>query len=93
LFWCFKKQGFKALGREILGLDGAFMKGQYPGQLLTAVGLDCNNGLYPLCFAIVEAENLSSWSWFLQLLGEDLELGRNSNFTFMSDRQKVCVFF
>ncbi|XP_035842103.1 uncharacterized protein LOC118488828 [Helianthus annuus] len=26
------KQGFKAIGRPLLGLDGAFIKGPYPGQ-------------------------------------------------------------
>ncbi|GJY64699.1 hypothetical protein Tco_0466159 [Tanacetum coccineum] len=31
------KKGFKACGRDLLGLDGAFMKGPYPGQLLTAI--------------------------------------------------------
>ncbi|GJT78821.1 mutator type transposase [Tanacetum coccineum] len=30
------KRGFKEGLRELLGLDGCFMKGQYPGQLLTA---------------------------------------------------------
>ncbi|XP_021979897.1 uncharacterized protein LOC110876021 [Helianthus annuus] len=82
------KQGFKALGRDFLGLDGAFMKAPFPGQILTAVGVDCNNGLYPVCYAIVESESLSSWTWFLELLGDDLGLQRNSNFTFISDRQK-----
>ncbi|KAJ0919838.1 putative MULE transposase domain-containing protein [Helianthus annuus] len=82
------KQGFKALGRDLLGLDGAFMKGPYPGQLLSAVGVDSNNGIYPVCYAIVEAENLSAWTWFLDLLADDLEIPRNSAFTFMSDRQK-----
>ena len=86
------KEGFKAIGRDFLGLDGAFMKGPYPGQILSAVGIDPNNGIYPVCYAIVEAENYNSWSWFLDLLGDDLDLGRNSNFTFISDRQKVCLF-
>ncbi|GJU02800.1 hypothetical protein Tco_1113138, partial [Tanacetum coccineum] len=31
------KDGFRASGRQLLGLDGAFMKGNYPGQLLTAL--------------------------------------------------------
>nr|KAJ0190181.1 hypothetical protein LSAT_V11C800400300 [Lactuca sativa] len=31
---------------------------------------------------------LESWKWFLDNLGDDLDLGRNSNFTFISDRQK-----
>lgn len=85
------KLGFKAGLRDFLGFDGAFMKGPYPGQVLTAVGLDSNNGIYPLAYAIVEAENKSSWSWFLECLGEDLELSTNSNFTFISDRQKVSL--
>ena len=83
------KKGFKAGLRDILGLDGAFMKGPFPGQVLTAVGLDSNNDIYPLAYAIVETENMSSWKWFLECLGDDLELYSNSNFTFMSDRQKV----
>ncbi|GJY82918.1 hypothetical protein Tco_0496294 [Tanacetum coccineum] len=41
-------KGFKACGRDLLGLDGAFMKGPYPGHLLTTVGLDGNNGIYQL---------------------------------------------
>jgi hypothetical protein len=83
------KQGFRAIGRELLGLDGAFMKGPYPGQVLTAVGIDNNNGIYPLSYAIVEAENINSWTWFLKCVGDDLDLSTNSNFTFVSDRQKV----
>ncbi|KAL4591092.1 hypothetical protein LXL04_004041 [Taraxacum kok-saghyz] len=82
------KQGFKACGRDILGFDGAFMKGPFPGQVLTAVGLDSNNGIYPVAYAIIESENMASWKWFLDCLGDDLDLGINSNFTFITDRQK-----
>ncbi|GJV66401.1 mutator type transposase [Tanacetum coccineum] len=66
------KQGFRAYGREILGLYGCFMSGPWPGQILTAVGVDANNGIYPVAYAIVEAESKASWCWFLSLLGEDL---------------------
>nr|KAJ0201766.1 hypothetical protein LSAT_V11C600334450 [Lactuca sativa] len=85
------KKGFKAGLRDLLGFDGAHMKGPFPGQVLTAVGLDSNNGIYPLAYAIVETENKSSWVWFLQCLGEDLDLGSNSNFTFITDRQKGLI--
>lgn len=85
------KEGFKYGQLEILGLDGAFMKGPYPGQVLSAVGLDGNNGIYPLAYAIVEAETKSSWTWFLECLGDDLDMGNNTNFTFISDRQKGLV--
>ncbi|KAK9080877.1 hypothetical protein SSX86_000019 [Deinandra increscens subsp. villosa] len=85
------KQGFKEIGRDFLGLDGAFLKGPFPGQVLTAVGVDPNNGIYPLSYAIVDAENKNSWTWFLECIGEDLDMGRNSNFTFISDRQKGII--
>ncbi|KAL4555620.1 hypothetical protein LXL04_038244 [Taraxacum kok-saghyz] len=82
------KKGFRAGMRDFLGLDGAFMKGPFPGQILTAVSVDSNNGIYPLAYAIVESENMQSWKWFLDCLGDDLDLYTNSNFTFISDRQK-----
>ncbi|CAI9266386.1 unnamed protein product [Lactuca saligna] len=34
------KKGFAAGKRDFLGFDGAFMKGPFPGQILSAVGLD-----------------------------------------------------
>ncbi|KAL4587589.1 hypothetical protein LXL04_000461 [Taraxacum kok-saghyz] len=82
------KKGFRACLRDFLGLDGTHLKGAYTGQILTAVGVDSNNGIYPLAYAIVEIENFQSWTWFLTCLGDDLELDSMSNFTFMSDRQK-----
>nr|KAJ0186252.1 hypothetical protein LSAT_V11C900478630 [Lactuca sativa] len=82
------KKGFAAGKRDFLGFDGAFMKGPFPGQILSAVGLDGNNGTYPLAYAVVETENISSWTWFFSCLGEDLGLNTNSNFTFITDRQK-----
>nr|KAJ0213156.1 hypothetical protein LSAT_V11C400190450 [Lactuca sativa] len=86
-------KGFKACLRDLVGLDGAFMKGPFPGQVLTSVGLDSNNGIYTLAYAIVESENTASWKWFLENLGDDLELGSNSNYTFISDKQKhrYCI--
>ncbi|GKD45289.1 heat stress transcription factor B-4-like protein [Tanacetum coccineum] len=85
------KLGFRACRRDLLGLDGAFMKGPFPGQVLVAVGLDSNNGIYPLAYALVEAESKSSWCWFLQCLGDDIDLHPNLNFTFISDRQKGII--
>ncbi|GKC21416.1 mutator type transposase [Tanacetum coccineum] len=55
------KNGFKAGKRDLLGLDGCFLSGPYPGQILTAVGVDPNNGIYPLTYAVVEGETKESW--------------------------------
>ncbi|CAI9303756.1 unnamed protein product [Lactuca saligna] len=83
------KLGFKSGKRELLGLDGCFLKGPHPGQILTVVGLDSNNGIYPLAYSVVEAEITSSYTWFLKCLGGDLDLDASCNFTFVSDRQKL----
>ncbi|GJT30233.1 putative reverse transcriptase domain-containing protein [Tanacetum coccineum] len=85
------KLGFRACRRDLSGLDGAFMKGPFPSQVLVAVGLDSNNGIYPLAYALVEAESKSSWCWFLQCLGDDIDSHPNLNFTFISDRQKGII--
>ncbi|GKD52173.1 mutator type transposase [Tanacetum coccineum] len=82
------KRGFKETRRELLGLDGAFMRGQYSGQMLTAMGMDANNGIYPVAYGIVESENQS---WFLTCLANDFDLYTNSNFTFITDRQKGLI--
>nr|GEW17176.1 retrovirus-related Pol polyprotein from transposon TNT 1-94 [Tanacetum cinerariifolium] len=52
------KLDFRACRRDLLGLDGAFMKGLFPGQVLAAIGLDSNNGIYPLAYALVEAKRV-----------------------------------
>ncbi|GJR91339.1 mutator type transposase [Tanacetum coccineum] len=64
------KQGFRACGREILGLDGCFMS---------------------VAYAIVEAESKASWCWILNLLGKDLGIEANFNYTFIYDRQKGLI--
>ncbi|GKA70440.1 mutator type transposase, partial [Tanacetum coccineum] len=83
------KQGFRACSRDILILDECFMSRPWRGQILTAVGVDANNGMYPVAYAIVEVESKASWCWFLSLLGEDLGIEANFNYTFISDRQKA----
>lgn len=54
------KEGFKDGCRPLIGLDGCHLKGPFGGILLTAVGTDPNEGMYPIAWAQVEAENSSS---------------------------------
>ncbi|KAK8656454.1 hypothetical protein V6N13_098404 [Hibiscus sabdariffa] len=79
------KDGFKAGCRPIIGLDGCHLKGYYQGHLLTAVGIDADDSIYPISFAVVESENQSYWCWFLELLATDLEIENSHSFTFMTD--------
>ena len=50
----------------VICIDGTFLTGRYKGQILTAIGVDCNNQIVPLAFTFVENENLDSWYWFLE---------------------------
>ncbi|XP_014494997.1 uncharacterized protein LOC106756913 [Vigna radiata var. radiata] len=75
--------------RPFIGLDGCFLKGKYKGEILTAVGRDPNEQMLPIAYAIVEVENKETWTWFLDLLIEDLGGSEVCNScTFMSDQQK-----
>ncbi|KAL0367542.1 UNVERIFIED_CONTAM: hypothetical protein Sradi_3644300 [Sesamum radiatum] len=87
---CFNglRQGFLSGCRPIVGVDGCHLKGPHGGVLLTAVAIDPNNACYPIAFAMVSVENRDAWEWFLRLLKHDLEIERECNFTFMSDKQK-----
>ncbi|GKF07343.1 hypothetical protein Tco_0041567, partial [Tanacetum coccineum] len=55
------KMGFRACKRELSSIDGSFMKEPFPGQVLATAGLDSNNRIYPLAYALVKAESKSSW--------------------------------
>ncbi|CAH9058684.1 unnamed protein product [Cuscuta epithymum] len=81
-------EGMK-LCRPLIGLDGTFLKGKYGGQLLAAVGLDANNCIFPIAFSVVEIENTETWTWFINLIKEHLQMENPYNWTWMSDRQKV----
>ncbi|KAK8670080.1 hypothetical protein V6N13_104841 [Hibiscus sabdariffa] len=68
------KQGYKSGCRPIISIDGCHLKGYFGGTFLAAVGVDANDSLYPIAYAVVEAENQSTWYWFLSLLATDLEI-------------------
>ena len=54
------KKGFFGGCLPFIGFDGCHLKGPYGGVLLSAIGLDGNNGLYPIAYSIVESENKES---------------------------------
>nr|GEX66858.1 hypothetical protein [Tanacetum cinerariifolium] len=61
------KEGLKASGRELLGLDRDLISGTFFGQVLTTVGIDANSGIYHVAYRIIEAECKDSWFWFLNM--------------------------
>ncbi|CAL8122754.1 unnamed protein product [Prunus armeniaca] len=82
------KRGFIEGCMPLIGMDGAFIKGPHPGQLLAAVGSDGNNGMFPIAYAIVEIENKETWVWFIQHLIRDLRIENGHAYAFISDKQK-----
>nr|GEU62703.1 hypothetical protein [Tanacetum cinerariifolium] len=88
---CFKglKHGWLDGCRRIIGLDGCFLKHTCKGNLLTAMGKDANNKMYPIAWAVVKVKNIDNWSWFLSLLYDDLNLQQGTGLTLISDSHKV----
>lgn len=92
---CFKsvKDGWIEGCRRIINLDGCFLKGVCQGELLSAVGRDANNHIYPIAWAVCTVENKETWKWFLELLKEDLgvALETGNGITVISDQHKGLI--
>ncbi len=86
------KKGFIAGCRHTLGVDGCFLKGPFKQQLLSAVGRDGNDQMYPVAWAVVDVENHSNWLWFMDLVKKDLEIADDgAGWTLQSDQHPVSV--
>ncbi|CAL5188818.1 unnamed protein product [Lathyrus oleraceus] len=55
------KSGFAKYCRSFIGFDASFLKGDFGGKLMAAVKRDGNNKIYPIAYAVVEAETKDSW--------------------------------
>ncbi|XP_038701807.1 uncharacterized protein LOC119998527 [Tripterygium wilfordii] len=90
---CFRgcKEGMLNGCRPILGNDGCFLKGLVKGELLTTIGHDGNNQMFPLAWAMMLVEDTETWTWFLNLLRHDLRTVEGERWTLISDRQKGLV--
>lgn len=53
--------------------------------LLTIIGIDANNNLFPLAFVIIESECIESWVWFLQTLHDTIPI--------ISARKDLCIIY
>ncbi|CAI9293268.1 unnamed protein product [Lactuca saligna] len=87
---CFKavRDGWLKGCRPVIGLDGYFLKGIVRGEVLSAVGRDANNHIYPLAWAVVCVENKETWKWFIDLLMDDINGGLGAYITLLSDGHK-----
>lgn len=58
--------------RPIISVNRCHLKGQFRGQFLYAIGNDRNDDMFPIAYAVVEAETRDSWTWFMRLLLDDI---------------------
>ncbi|XP_021733021.1 uncharacterized protein LOC110699815 [Chenopodium quinoa] len=81
-------KGFLGGCRPLIGVDGAHLKGNYGGILLSAVAVDANNEIYPLAYAIVRSEDKETWAYFFWHLHNIVKQSSREHWTIISDRQK-----
>ena len=79
--------------RPMLCIDGSFLKTFLGGSLLAAIGMDGNNQMFPIAWAVIEDENNDSWEWFLHHLRDCLGGTNDFSWSFRSDEHKVIFFY
>ena len=64
--WCWGacREGLRHC-RPVFGIDATFLTGRYKGKLLVATAHDANNQLFPFAYGLVDAEDNSSWAWWM----------------------------
>jgi hypothetical protein len=90
------KRGYLSGCRPLICLDGYHIKTKFGGQILTVVGIDPNDCIYPIALVAVEVESKVTWKWLLETLKQYLDIVNTSPWTIMTDKQKVfhhpCCF-
>ncbi|KAF9593184.1 hypothetical protein IFM89_020480 [Coptis chinensis] len=82
--------GFVNGCKPIIGLDDTFLKGKYGGCVLTTIGLDAMNGLFPLSIYICKGEDKFTWNKLLLNLRPHINK-HAEKLTFISGRQKGLI--
>ncbi|KAL2922094.1 Transposase for insertion sequence element IS406 [Bienertia sinuspersici] len=93
LFNCFDglKKGWKEGCRRIICVDAAFLKTFLGGQILSAIGRDPNDQMFPIAWTVVEGENNLSWEWFFTHLQSCLDLGDGTRLAIVSDEHPAIL--
>ncbi|KAH0705795.1 hypothetical protein KY285_010323 [Solanum tuberosum] len=73
--------------QEIMG-DHIVEYGVCKGQLLVTICRVGNNQMLPIAWAVVEVENQFTWTWFLELVRNDLDLGEGHQLSIITDMKK-----
>ncbi|XP_011013291.1 PREDICTED: uncharacterized protein LOC105117351 isoform X2 [Populus euphratica] len=77
--------GFDQGCRPLIFLDSIPLNSKYQGTLLAATAADADDGIFPIAFAVVDAETEDNWLWFLLELKSAVSASRQ--ITFVADFQ------
>ena len=67
--------------RHFYGIDGTHTRSRYGMTLLTMIGIDGNNNVLPLAWALVPIESIEWWRWFLWHVKRAFRFGKPLNYT------------
>jgi MULE transposase domain len=81
------KHAFQYL-RPFLGLDGAITKSRFRMQLLVICGIDANDEVLPIAWALVLIENTKWWTWVLEAFKGCFPKTDWGGYVFILDREK-----
>ena len=74
--------------RRFFAIDACHIKSQFPMMLLIICGIDANDNVLPLSWALVPTENEQWWKWFLTFISINFECMNEEDCIFISDRDK-----
>ncbi|XP_042989569.1 uncharacterized protein LOC122316819 isoform X2 [Carya illinoinensis] len=77
--------GFQQGCRPLLFLDSTSLNSKYQGVLLSATAVDGDDGIFPIAFAVVDAETKENWHWFVMELKS--AVSTSQQITFVADFQ------
>ncbi|KAF3644680.1 hypothetical protein FXO38_20060 [Capsicum annuum] len=52
-----------------ISVSQAFRAKRIAKEMIEAIGIDADNGMFPIAYAVVDVEDKHNWKWFLNLLG------------------------
>lgn len=74
--------------RKFVALDACHTRSKFHMMLMIAVGIDANDNILPLSWALVPTENEEWWIWYCNFLKECFPWMDSQAFVFISDREK-----
>lgn len=81
------RQAFTRM-RPFIAVDGTFTKNRFIQILLLSVGMDAQDQLIILAWAVVPNECYETWSWFLHCLYESYPSTNHADSVIINDREK-----